>query len=151
MTIRSDFQRYYSDGLMEVFKDIPFVPELNVGRCRIDLGTQDGVYGIEIKSSVSDLKSGNGLNQENFEYGYVACPRNILCQTIGYLYLCGMEHSGVLMVEKNCVAMIKPAVWNSEKCRENPLPVMKRFINCDEIARILYDAYKDGNEKVEPT
>lgn len=139
MIIRSDFQRYYSNGLMEVFKDIPFVPELKVGKGYIDLGTQDGVYGIEIKSSIGDLKSGNGLNQENFEYGYVACPRNLLCQTIGYLYLCGMEHSGVLMIEEDGVSMIKPAKWNMDKCRKKPTPIMKAFMNADNIARILDD------------
>lgn len=138
MHITSDFQRYYSDGLMQVFKDIAFVPELRIGNKRIDLGTQDGEYGIEIKSCHADLKSGYGLNQEEFEYGYVACPKDLVCYAIGWLYVNGMEKTGVLMLEKNAVSLIKPAVWNYEKCRIKPFPVTKQYYT-DKITQILCD------------
>lgn len=144
MQITSDFQRYYSCGLIEVFKDIPFIPELRIGKGRIDLGTKDGKYGIEIKSSVGDLKSGCGLNQENFEYGYVACPENVICQAIGYLYLCDMKHSGVLMLKGNGIKMIKPAIWNADNCKDKPLPIIKTWLDCDNISLIL-----DGREPIE--
>ena len=138
MQITSDFQRYYSDGLMQVFKGIDFVPELRIGNKRIDLGTQDGEYGIEIKSSHSDLKSGSGLNQEEFEYGYVACPKDLVCYAIGWLYVNGMEKTGVLLIERDGVSLIKPAVWNHEKCRIKPVPIIKGYFS-DKITQILCD------------
>lgn len=136
MHITSDFQRCYSNNLMEVFKEIPFVPELRVGKKRIDLGTQDGQYGIEIKSCHSDLKSGAGLNQEEFEYGYVACPKELVCYAIGYLYVNGMKKTGVLLIEHDGVSLIKPAIWNHEKCRTRPIIYIKQYFS-DEITRIL--------------
>ena len=47
---------------------------------RIDLGTPDYRYGIEIKSGTVDLKSGCGLNQEKFIYPYVLIHVKCLAQ-----------------------------------------------------------------------
>lgn len=147
----SDFQEYHSGVLMDLFKqgcDLQFVEEFSVGKHRIDLGTSDYRYGIEIKSSVGDLKSGCGLNQENFEFGYVVAPLSIACQVIGYLYMCGMENTGFIAIANDKYTMVKPAIANINSKFNGNISVFDSLIgSADEIARLFYEhngMYKRG-------
>lgn len=110
----SRFQDYHGDALKRIFREhlgIDFISEMPCGDgCRIDLGTSDMKYGIEIKSNITDLKSGYGLNQDKFCWGYVVAPRQLMCQTVGYLYMRGMERAGVIgIAEDDSYYLAKPA------------------------------------------
>ena len=83
------------------------------GSKRIDLGTSDFKYGIEIKKTVADFNSGCGLNQERFAYGYVLCPRRIAAPIIGHLYLQGFSYTGLISVDDDDhFEILKPATFN---------------------------------------
>lgn len=104
--MKSNFQRVVSMELIALFyktANIIFREEQVCG-CngqRIDLGTDDGRFGIEIKSNTVDLKSGCGLNQEKYTFGYVCAPLKIAHQVIGYLYMKGMENTGVIAIDND--------------------------------------------------
>ena len=116
--MRSYFQERHGNRLAKGFAEacgLHFYEELPLGKRRIDLGTDDHQFGIEIKSSVADLKSGCGLNQELFEYGYVVAPMNIACQVIGHLYMCGMENTGFIgITDDDKYTLVKPAKANGD-------------------------------------
>ena len=60
--------------------------------------------GIEIKSSIYDLKSGYGLNFRNYMYEYLALLDDssaFVERAIGHLYLRGCQHVGVLIMLSN--------------------------------------------------
>lgn len=81
---------------------------------RVDLGSGDFKYGIEIKSGKADLKTGYGLNQESFAYGYVICPEKIVDTVIGYLYINDYHHTGVLaFTDEKKIICYKSASYNS--------------------------------------
>lgn len=143
---RSEYQDYWDCTLRYLFNGeddkpyIPFVSELHIrhvaGNKTIDLGTQNMEYGIEIKSGVGDLKSGCGLNQNNFKYGYVLIPEKCECQCIGYLFIKGMRNTGVIVsTEKNKIHLVKPAYANATKNGEN---LDRFFTYADKIASEFY-------------
>ena len=97
--------------------------EMNVGHKKsIDFGTDDGEYGIELKSSKQDLMSGYGLNQEMFKYGFVLCPQNLLKYTVGHIIVEGYNRTGVLYFEnddwtnKNALKCALEAKVNTHYC-----------------------------------
>lgn len=76
---------------------IPATAEMIIGHKKsIDFGTDDGEFGIELKSSKQDLMSGYGLNQELFKYGFVLVPTKLIKYTIGHLIVEGYKRTGVL-------------------------------------------------------
>lgn len=142
--MNSDFQEYHSNFLKELFSegcDLRFFEEMSVGKHRIDLGTSDYCYGIEIKSSIGDLKSGCGLNQENFAFGYVVAPLNIACQVIGYLYMCGMENTGFIgITNDDKYTLVKPAILNTRSKGSKNFNVIASLIgSADKIAHLFYE------------
>ena len=140
----SDFQEYHSNFLIELFSegcDLRFFEEMPVGKHRIDLGTNDYRYGIEIKSNVGDLKSGCGLNQENFAFGYVVAPLNIACQVIGYLYMRGMENTGFIgITNDDKYTLVKPATMNIRSRGSDKFSVFDQICgSADKIAHLFYE------------
>ena len=96
---KSWFETHHSNKIQGLLKEeiaLTFKEQMTVATGSIDLGTEDYQYGIEIKSSVADLKSGCGLNQEEFEYPYLLIAERHLIQAVGWLYVCGMERTGVI-------------------------------------------------------
>ena len=86
------------------------------GGCRCDLGGIYGgnSYGIEVKTSIPDMRSGFGLNQEKFDFGYLAVLPAMVEFAIGHLYVKGFHKTGVIAVdvENNCYEIVKPAEFN---------------------------------------
>ena len=110
----SYFQDYHSKIIKDIFSELELQDEMPVGKKRVDLGTLDYRYGIEIKSGHGDLKSGCGLNQCKFSYGYIICPEKLVPYAIGYLYLKGMQETGVIGIDdNNNYLMFKPASFNT--------------------------------------
>lgn len=101
------------------------------GRRSIDLGTTDFKYGIEIKKSMADARTGYGLNQESFAYGYVLCPDRIVEPMIGHLYIGGYSCTGVITISDNDeFEIVKPARYNHNSCytpKEYPHPLTQEF------------------------
>ena len=119
-------------NLIEAFQRIGWRASKEVGvSCggRIDVVAEspDGIkYGLEIKSSVSDLHSGYGLNQEaeDFDYGYVICDNNLIELVIGDLYLLGMNRTGVIEVREEGLRIIKPAIHKKIRWLTYPLEML---------------------------
>lgn len=141
MTVKSDFQQYHGRRIQEVFYEngIHLIEEMRVGKHRrIDLGTADGKYGIEIKSGVADLKSGCGLNQEAFAYPYLVIPEKNLVQAIGTLYVKGMNRTGVICIaDDDTYFMAKAAKCDYKKSSETTYLDELYGLN-DEIERLFY-------------
>ena len=141
MIVKSDFQRYHGRRLQEAFSEIGIhlIEEMQVGKHgRIDLGTADGKYGIEIKSGVTDLKSGCGLNQEAFAYPYLVIPEKNLVQAIGHLYVKGMNRTGVICItDDDKFFMAKAAKCDCEKSSATTYLDELYGLN-DEIERMFY-------------
>lgn len=139
--MNSYFQEKHSKVLKEIFSSegVYFIEELQVGRHnRIDLGTMDQKYGIEIKSGVVDLKSGCGLNQEAFAFPYIVIPEKNLVQAIGWLYVNGMNRTGVICIDDNDkYFMAKAARCDCKKSPKlNYLDELFGF--SDEVMRLFY-------------
>lgn len=67
--------------------------------------------GIEIKISAHDMHSGYGMNQEQFDYGYLMVPENLIERAIGHLYKHGMNSTGVMTYDpiSKQPRLVKPA------------------------------------------
>lgn len=140
----SDFQNYHASRLKEAFYEFAtFIDEMPTKQGRIDLGTVDMKYGIEIKSSVGDLKSGYGLNQEEFAYPYVLVPQKCVTQALGWLQQQFMYRTGVICIcDSGGYRMYKKATPTVGICKSvGVLEVISGW--GDEIldSFILYDAY----------
>ena len=102
---KSSFQEWHSTRLKIGFyetKGIQFIEEMVLpDRRRVDLCTRSRKYGIEIKSGVGDLKSGNGLNVNDFEYAYVVIPEKCVNHAIGYLYTTNRFQAGVIGIDED--------------------------------------------------
>lgn len=135
--MKSDFQKVVSMELIALFyktANIIFYEEQKCGRNgqRIDLGTLDGRFGIEIKRNTVDLKSGCGLNQEKYTFGYVCAPLKIAHQVIGYLYMNGMEHTGVIAIDDDGdYTLVKNALPNKS--------FLGGYFITNEIERVFVD------------
>ena len=146
-SMKSYFQQHHGDQLARIFAEaceLLFYEEMTIEGGRIDLGTDDNQYGIEIKSSVGDLKSGCGLNQEFFEFGYVAAPLKIACQVIGYLYMCCMDNTGFIgITDDDRYCLVKPAKANTNvKVIGKSEHTMVMDVLCgasDKIAHLFYE------------
>lgn len=116
---------------------------------RIDLGTPDFKYGIEIKSSRVDLRSGFGLNQEKFAYGYVVCPMEITDVVIGHLYLRGFHSTGVIDTDGDTYWIVKPARFNSSSLYKNTNDIADIFMNAGDIGFLNYSKKQQDLEFLE--
>ena len=77
-------------------KEVPIVVDGKRRYCDLAGEYEGFTYGIEVKVYSGDFETGCGLNQENFDFGYVAVPTELLATAIGKLYLKGFHKTGVL-------------------------------------------------------
>lgn len=112
----SNYQDKHARFMITIFDylGIELCEELNIPGTthRIDLGSRDFKYGIEIKSGSADFATGCGTNQEYFAYGYLLCSDHFSAPAIGRLYQKGMFHTGVIVWDGYYYRIIKPARYN---------------------------------------
>lgn len=100
----SEFQLFHQNRFINFGNaiGINFIPEMWLpGGRYVNLGTKDRKYGIEIKSGTGDLKTGYGLNVDDFEFSYIAIPEKFVNQAIGYSYINGHDKCGVIAILNN--------------------------------------------------
>jgi hypothetical protein len=132
---KSALTKYIESGFKSTFPFLEIEYPMGDGR-RCDLGgIYEGYsYGIEIKISIADMNTGYGMNQEKFNFGYLAVPEKLVKYAIGYLYVNGLRNTGVLGVSfKGGVSLHKTAVIN------NPPRSVDRFVNFSVIEKWVND------------
>ena len=120
---KTKLTRYIEQSFLATF---PFLTnEHQQGRCRCDLGgTFDGMsYGIEVKTSVADMNTGYGLNQEKYDFGYLAVPKRLVKYAIGHLHINGYYKTGVIAVDEknNSYQVVKNAMFNPKELKHPAL------------------------------
>ena len=139
----SEWQNFHSENLYNIFSSfgIELYAELHIHKnlsrsVRIDLGSKDFKYGVEIKSGMGDLKTGCGLNQELFAYGYVVCPEKIAPYVIGYLFLNDMNYTGVISWDGERYEFLKPARFNPNSFCEH-MNLAEELLSLGDIGHLI--------------
>lgn len=68
---------------------------------RADVGSEDLLYGFEIKQSHTDMNSGYGMNVDAFRYGFIVVPESLRNYTFYYIHEHDHQKAGIMTFDKD--------------------------------------------------